>query len=361
MALLNTWASQQDQATLSPLSRLLNNYIQKSDAPLAYLMRGDAQGLLKDLNTPKPVNTTRDMTDLALNLNPVMGLIGATAYHGSPHIFNKFDINKVGTGEGAQAYGHGMYFAENPEIAQQYQKSLSKNVLINKETGQTFSPYDLDSRVTIQSGLNQGLSNEEIARKVEEAAKQYDKIGGLPQQLTAPKLRNEAEMVRKGIIGTTEGSLYKVDIPDKNIPKMLNWDISLQKQPEVLKTLGVGEKEITRYNAIKKQIDAMPGQYDIDIPKERAMFDKHTALEKEYNDIGLHKTGQKYYEDLIKKYGSAKNVSQELNKKGITGIKYLDAQSRGILPRIEERQLTSNYVVFDPSEVKILEKGLLSK
>ena len=76
MALLNTWASQQDQATLSPLDRLLNNYIQKGDAPLAYLMRGDAQGLLKDLNTPKPVNMTQDMTNAALNLNPIMGLLG---------------------------------------------------------------------------------------------------------------------------------------------------------------------------------------------------------------------------------------------------------------------------------------------
>ena len=68
MALLNTWASQQDQATLSPLSRLLNNYIQQGNAPLSYLMRGDPQGLWKNLNTPKPVNTTQDMTDLALGL-----------------------------------------------------------------------------------------------------------------------------------------------------------------------------------------------------------------------------------------------------------------------------------------------------
>ena len=331
---------------------------QVTEPPLYRFMRGNVQSFLNSIPDPSKMTPEQQLA-LGANVNPIMGLLGATAYHGSPHIFNKFDINKVGTGEGAQVYGHGMYFAENPEIAQQYQKSLSKNALINKETGQTFSPYDLDSRVTIQSGLNQGLSNEEIARQVEEAAKQYDKIGGLPQQLTAPKLRNEAEMVRKGIIGTTEGALYKVDIPDKNIPKMLNWDVSLQKQPEVLKTLGIGEKEIKRYNAIKKEIDAMPGQYDIDIPKEKAMFDKHTALEKEYNDIGIHKTGQKYYEDLIKKYGSSKNVSQELNKKGITGIQYLDAQSRGILPRIEQRQLTSNYVVFDPSEVKILEKGLL--
>ena len=36
---------------------------------------------------------------------------GFTAYHGSPHAFDQFDLSKIGTGEGAQAYGHGMYLA----------------------------------------------------------------------------------------------------------------------------------------------------------------------------------------------------------------------------------------------------------
>jgi hypothetical protein len=98
MALLNTWASQQDQATLSPLDRLLNNYIQKGDAPLAYLMRGDAQGLLKDLNTPKPVNMTQDMANAALNLNPVMGLLGTTKnVYSLLEKQNKFTAPKVPT------------------------------------------------------------------------------------------------------------------------------------------------------------------------------------------------------------------------------------------------------------------------
>ena len=42
-----------------------------------------------------------------------------TAYHGTPHTFNaeegaplgKFKSAQIGTGEGAQAYGHGLYFA----------------------------------------------------------------------------------------------------------------------------------------------------------------------------------------------------------------------------------------------------------
>ena len=43
-----------------------------------------------------------------------------TAYHGSPHDFDRFDLSKIGTGEGAQAYGHGLYFAENEGVAKGY-------------------------------------------------------------------------------------------------------------------------------------------------------------------------------------------------------------------------------------------------
>ena len=43
---------------------------------------------------------------------------GIRAYHGSPYDFDRFDMSKIGTGEGAQAYGHGLYFAENQAVAE---------------------------------------------------------------------------------------------------------------------------------------------------------------------------------------------------------------------------------------------------
>jgi hypothetical protein len=45
-----------------------------------------------------------------------------TTYHGSPHDFDEFDMSKIGTGEGAQAYGRGLYFAE--------MKMLQKSIVI---------------------------------------------------------------------------------------------------------------------------------------------------------------------------------------------------------------------------------------
>ena len=48
-----------------------------------------------------------------------------TAWHGSPHKFDKFSTEAIGTGEGAQAFGHGLYFAGKKEVADNYRKLLA--------------------------------------------------------------------------------------------------------------------------------------------------------------------------------------------------------------------------------------------
>lgn len=45
-------------------------------------------------------------------------------HHASPHKFDKFDLSKVGTGEGAQAFGHGLYFAQSKDTANWYLKTF---------------------------------------------------------------------------------------------------------------------------------------------------------------------------------------------------------------------------------------------
>ena len=39
------------------------------------------------------------------------------AWHASPHNFDKFDLDKIGTGQGAASYGHGIYAAESPQVS----------------------------------------------------------------------------------------------------------------------------------------------------------------------------------------------------------------------------------------------------
>lgn len=48
------------------------------------------------------------------------------AWHGSPHKFEKFTLQKIGTGEGNQAFGWGLYFAGKKDVAEYYRRVLSK-------------------------------------------------------------------------------------------------------------------------------------------------------------------------------------------------------------------------------------------
>ena len=328
MALLNTWASQQDQATLSPLSRLLNNYIQKSDAPLAYLMRGDAQGLLKDLNTPKPVNMTQDMTNAALNLNPVMGLIGATAYHGSPAIFDKFDIKKLGSGEGAQVYGHGMYFAENPTVAKEYQNRLADfgSPYTFQYKDKIYEPSYLDNvrdpvRHAISLTYHQGKPQAQKIAKIglEDTAKGEPYALEMGGKEYYQKMLDTAKGLSKKDIKAQQGAFYKVDIPDESIPNMLSWDKPLGEQNLPLNNLlnQYSGDRLGRLNAYANQPNAQGGAF---------------------------------YRALTDELGSQEKASKALQKAGIQGIKYLDQGSR-------KAGGTQNFVVFDPSTVKILERN----
>jgi hypothetical protein len=47
------------------------------------------------------------------------------AFHGSPHQFEKFSLHALGTGEGAQSFGWGLYFSSKREIAERYRQALA--------------------------------------------------------------------------------------------------------------------------------------------------------------------------------------------------------------------------------------------
>lgn len=46
-------------------------------------------------------------------------------YHGSANDFNRFDFNKIGSGDGLAKYGYGLYFTDNPDTAMFYAKELA--------------------------------------------------------------------------------------------------------------------------------------------------------------------------------------------------------------------------------------------
>jgi hypothetical protein len=89
-------------------------------------------------------------------------------YHGTPHIFDKFDLSKIGTGEGAQAYGWGLYMAGSKAVAKYYRESLTSG-----ERG------GLSLAGVVPSSPDEGLSNRSwsAAKELSELLVSNTKVG----------------------------------------------------------------------------------------------------------------------------------------------------------------------------------------
>jgi len=244
--------------------------------------------------------------------------MGMTAWHGSPHTFNKFDMSKIGTGKGAQAYGHKLYLAENPEVAKEYKEALSTyKTTLNGEPLNPSHPLFSEGMSIAANGYKKALKQAEDALKSgfvnpEYAQKQIDNI----KSLKGAKIEQ-----------SKQGNLYKVDLPDEHIEKMLDWDKPLSQQhPDVQK-------------AIQKTKALLP---------QNAMDDLGGDLSLLYGKDITPKDFLNTWESLTGSVGSGEAA---LAKHGVPGIKYLDETSR------QAGQGTRNFVIFDPNIAKIEERN----
>lgn len=195
--------------------------------------------------------------------------MGIKAYHGSPHDFDRFDMSKIGTGEGAQAYGHGLYFAENPQVAQEYRRSLAP-----KADG----PHQWLTDAMREAG--DGGAMKWLDAKHSEVARQ-----GFGGEFEAAAIREAMSMVRAGQAPNPRGRMYEVDI-NADPAKFLDWDKPLSAQPEL----------------IQKTFSGIPQAPEI--------------------------PGQLAYYRMAGKKIQSPETSAALKEAGIPGIKYLDQGSR---------------------------------
>jgi hypothetical protein len=262
-----------------------------------------------------------------------------TVYHGSPHKFDRFDASKIGTGEGAQAYGHGLYFAESPSVGQQYARDLA---------GVNLSPAGQQAYAVLQANVHPSVR----AKALE----------NLPKEAIA-----EAKAV-------TGGNLYTVDLPDEKIARMLDWDKPLSQQPEVIKALkgtdyevGMSQKEAEKIADLRLQDEAndwadMTGGDPVDY-MNNANWEKYVdQVRKESGSIDSSITGKELHRMVMRDEGYRPELfdpenyqigtSEALRGYGIPGIRYLDASSR------DAGKGTSNFVVFPGEEdaLTILER-----
>lgn len=258
----------------------------------------------------------------ALAMVPMPNFGALTAYHGSPHLFDKFDMSKIGTGEGAQAYGHGLYFAENPNTAATYAGIAPHKINVNGEF--ITSGGDIHDPITkawreVTAAFDGGHVNPFKTAKERLADKWGPKNDTDKAAIEVIKdWQSKGATVEKG------GNLYEVDIPDEHIDRMLDYDKPLREQGENLQKLA----------------ELLPAN---DISASGHIIQDGKWVEP------IDLTGQQIYQRLSAIY-SPKSVSKILNDIGIPGIKYWDQFSR------ETGKGTRNFVLFDDSIPKILNR-----
>lgn len=224
------------------------------------------------------------------------------AYHGSPHLFSKFNLAKVGSGEGNQQYGYGMYFAEQPEVAKNY-------ITAGQAAKANDRPTEMIYRAIDSSGGDLTKAKDWLNKRLETAPPDFK------------------DMYSKAISGfdslANKGNLYKVDIPDEKVSTFIDWDTKLAGQKKAAKV-----------------VDALNKKYGFGYDKTYTGGDLYNALTADLLSVNRNLSPSQ----------AQKLASEELNNFGIKGIKYFDQNSRG------SKQGTRNYVVFDPTDVKILER-----
>jgi hypothetical protein len=256
----------------------------------------------------------------ALRRGPMLEL---DVYHGSPHRFEEFDASKIGTGEGAQAYGHGIYLAENPEIAKGYRDRLQRQGKMDS-TGQLDSMME-KSLPKVQGGYEiKGVIYPYHKDLIEGISQGLIKKGDIPDDLY-----NVAKSY------TEPGALYTADLPDEMVDRMLDWDKRISDQPEFVQKAWADWRASPQAQKLVKQMTAR-GSSAQDIEK---MF--------------ANPTGETMHKWIYEGYGSAKGgempkVASFLKDKGLLGVKYQDAGSRG-----QGGSGTRNFVVFPGEEKKV--------
>lgn len=214
------------------------------------------------------------------------------AYHGSPHSFDRFDVSKIGTGEGNQSFGRGLYFTETEAVARKYREDLALPTTPENDVAKAY--------------LRQAGGDTEKAVALVEA---FGKETGQDLSAVAATLRDKS------------GALYEVSLK-ANKDELLDWDTPMDQQPEAVRL------------AVAKAMN-MP------LPKDG----RAPTFE---NEIDGSPTGEQIYR-LIgdQAYLSPGKVSERLRDAGLPGIKYLDGGSR------DAGDGTRNFVIFDDGRVAI--------
>jgi hypothetical protein len=214
-------------------------------------------------------------------------LRGIDAWHGSPHEFENFSTDNIGTGAGLQAYGDGLYFAGNPERAIGYSYLLPDAKVDQSLMPAVFNFFENDYSLSkARAGMKSAYpnaTNTEIDSALNEYYMHLD----------------------------DQGYMYNVNL-NVNPEDLLDSDIPLTDQSEKIRQMAANHLNLPKASSPSKQA---------------------------YIDEKMGMTGNEFYRRVESDLGNADAASKAFSDADIKGIKYKAGKGEG----------ANNFVMFDDS------------
>lgn len=311
------------------------------------------------------------------------------ALHASPHSFRKFSTDYMGQGEGAQAYGWGLYFAESEKVNRRYMNQFGKGLRqFWKVNGKNVSVNELWKVVPgVRKGdvptFYKGLNFLESARKEEKTFLDFYKFKkNLYTALAERRKTVDQEKFERDIARFTERTQKKKRKErDEELKRLVEGERrELEDIQEYVRNAGLTREWAEAGNTVEPYA-ALPSNYRVELNVDDSVLlnwdkpfseqsetvkdalagelaqrigcTKEVALESLLME-GRQFTGKQIYvglcEGFARDWGKGmKKASLALRKFGIKGIRYADGFSRH---KAEDEQ-TYNYVIFDDNDIKI--------
>jgi hypothetical protein len=225
-----------------------------------------------------------------------------SAYHGTPHKVDKFSTDKIGTGEGNQTFGWGLYFAGSKAVAEFYSESVRDMIPVRKINEQL---VELNRIMEKYSG--HGYRNFTDPKGVT-ASEEYDRL-----------------MSKRASVVAQAGKVYQVELAPED-HEYLRWNESFKNQPDHIQ-----QKFISLFGKSAEYFEAL-GMTGEDVYKKLSI-----ELRAQFEGTGSQTDGPK-------------EASEQLHNMGIRGVKYQDAGSRGSTGG------SFNYVIFSDDDVAITDR-----
>ena len=274
-----------------------------------------------------------------------------SAWHGSPHDFDTFDLGAIGTGEGNQAHGWGLYFAKKKSVSRNYQKELSKR--LGTTNPKLFKVEIPDEKTMLDEDKYFKEQNKDIINKIVSAVNnlEIDKRKALLdhyKEHPSYTINKEYEKILGKIQSVKQDREYISEALTNNVNKIKE-KIAREAAAEYgynfdeLKADNTFEMAKKLIGEINEKLSALEEEKEVEGAKEKIKEDKilesigDTFTKTPY-------TGRDVYVALSKAFGGDKGASEFLNSTGVKGITY-DGYTDGRC-----------YVVFDDKAIKVIEK-----